>query len=123
MARSYDPERLDNPDYVKWLKSWNVDVDNLPEMKAKNGTVKREVTPDDVDKSATGNEKTEAEKDQNISPSVPEQTSQTELGGIRADKNYEKWSIADLQAKLGTMELSKSGNKEDLIKRIKDAEA
>lgn len=123
VTRSYDPKRLDDPEYVKWLRSWNVDVDNLPEMK--KATASRVVEPEDPakKKSPEGSdpEKT-PEKDENSSPPVPGSTSDTPVGGKRIDKDYEKWSLADLQAKAGELEISKSGNQAQLIKRIRDTE-
>lgn len=123
--RAYDPDRLNDPDYVKWLKSWNVDVDNLPEMKAKNGGAQRVVEGSgDNSNSEGGSTKTPQETNKDPNSSVPAQTQQqTAVTGTRADKDYDKWSLEDLQAKAGELEISKSGTKADLAKRIRETEA
>lgn len=127
VTRSYDPDRLGDSEYVEWLRSWNVDVDNLPEMKAKSGAVTRVVTPNQADssqgKTEEGQSQKTEEKDQNPSAIEVEKSSeQTQVGGERADKDYEKWSLKELQEKAGKLEISKSGTISDLAKRIRETE-
>jgi hypothetical protein len=62
----------------------------------------------------TDSDKGEASDVENVGHDTPA----TENG----DKDYDNWLVADLQTELGKRELSKSGNKDELVARLKDAD-
>jgi hypothetical protein len=88
----YDAKRheAEGDKYVEWLKSWNVDVDNMPELKDNKAATESQADNDSADE---------------------------------PDDDYDDWTAEQLRKELANRELSQSGNKAELIARLREDDA
>lgn len=105
MPIQIDESRLSDKEYRQWLKSWNVTIPGEE--------VEEEEDPTQQPKPI--------KPDQSVNPNAP--STQTLPEAKRVDTNYDSWTVEELRDKLGEMELSKAGNKEQMVDRIRKAEA
>lgn len=105
MPIEIDESRLKDPEYREWLKSWNIQLpDEEPEVEEDPTHQPKQVAPEPES-----------------GPKIMEES--TTPQSKRVDTNYENWTVEELQEKAGELEISKAGNKQQLIDRIRKTEA
>lgn len=98
---AYDKEahKAGGDEYLDWLKSWNVDT-----------------APYSGQAPAQTDDTVVAQDDK----PEPEPVEPSDATLVDSDEDYEEWTNEDLRDELERRELSKSGNKAELIARLRE---
>jgi SAP domain-containing protein len=86
-------------DYIAWLRTWNVEVPQPAEGQA----------PAQTDDTVEAQADKDGEPAVNVDPDAP----------ARGD-DYDEWTNEELRDELEKRELSKSGNKAELVARLRE---
>lgn len=106
------PRKLSSPlteDDKAWLRSWNRG-DEIPEDDEAEQA--QDTTPDPNPQTPTGESDGTGDGEQSGNGDP--------FDGEEPPEDYNDWSVKQLQFELGERQLPKSGNKEELVKRLQE---
>lgn len=108
---TYDKKQHDEQgdDYLAWLRSWNVDPDQAMAESKLNVVAQADAGSTPVSPAPSPVEQQDSEG-----------ASASPVAESDADDDYDDWTNEELREELDKRELSKSGNKAELMARLRE---